>query len=739
MKNTTKHIATFAAFFIASLPFGLSLSAQNLPTGVYIEKDGVAYRKTATQNNNGTYTIDLEAFVTGKVQYTETADSTDIVLVLDVSGSMDGSINSYSYSEANVTSITGSYLTDGYYWYFSNATEYYYKYEDDEYYQVYVGMAGTGQSISNYHFFLFFTVNGNRLHINSNGEVVEEEPTNIRDYNTNLLNSKVKLYTRSIVSTTTKIQALKDAVAAFIGDVETNAKFDKKGNERSTYLNNQIAIVKFAGRGNNNPAYYDGSTQYTPSGNGNNRGNHRDNSGYNYTEVVRGLTSVLDGGANNLISAVNSLNAGGATAANGGMQLALNILNSIPTTRKSNKVVVFFTDGSPTYSDGFSTTVANEAIHNSRLINAITYTSTSSEGETTTTHPSVFSVGVFDAKPEPDDDIYKFMDRISSNFPDADNMTSTYTRASSDYYKDASGGAADLKAIFKAIAGSAASQDAKIDSSSVVTVDVVSNSFSVPSNAEDAELEVLVAPCNGRTKIGDNYYLTFGEAKTPDKYGLKPITPHINADTVSTTGFDFSANFCGPDESTTPVTYRGYKQIIRFKINVKDDAVGGPNVETNEKASGIYVNGEQIAEFNRPTVKLPVQIWIQKQGLSGDDSAVFTLYRCPFEGFDATDVSNNDWVNFTKVVVNAKDMDENGMVKIVGLDPDYFYKLKEDAWAFGYTYQDGGVLYTVGDNVKNPFVFVNVPNNTKFAEATARNVFKEKKSTTEGGDSGEQK
>ena len=82
------------------------------------------------------------------------------------------------------------------------------------------------------------------------------------------------------------------------------------------------------------------------------------------------------------------------------------------------------------------------------------------------------------------------------------------------------------------------------------------------------------------------------------------------------------------------------------------------------------------------------------------------------------------------MVVNYNDMDENGMVKIVGLNPDFFYKLKEDAWAFGYTYQDGGIQYTVGDNVENPFVFVNVPKELKFDEATARNVFKEKKSTT---------
>ena len=99
------------------------------------------------------------------------------------------------------------------------------------------------------------------------------------------------------------------------------------------------------------------------------------------------------------------------------------------------------------------------------------------------------------------------------------------------------------------------------------------------------------------------------------------------------------------------------------------------------------------------------------------------------------------WENFTKVVVSYEDMykevDEQGnptgLVKIVGLDPDYFYKLKEDAWAFGYTYQDGGIQYTVGDNVQNPFVFVNVPKPVKYDEASLRNVFKEKKAAADSG------
>jgi hypothetical protein len=165
---------------------------------------------------------------------------------------------------------------------------------------------------------------------------------------------------------------------------------------------------------------------------------------------------------------------------------------------------------------------------------------------------------------------------------------------------------------------------------------------------------------------------------------------------------------------------------------VNDDAIGGPAVETNDADSGIYLEGssEPLIKFNRPTVKLPVQIWIQKNGLQGEDSAVFTLARAPFkENFDP---EKADWESVTKIVVGPDDYDPVTGVylkKQVGLNPDYFYRIKEDAWAFGYQYQYGGVLYTVGEEVHNPFVFDNTPKNKKFDEAQARNVFKEKPAT----------
>ena len=74
---------------------------------------------------------------------------------------------------------------------------------------------------------------------------------------------------------------------------------------------------------------------------------------------------------------------------------------------------------------------------------------------------------------------------------------------------------------------------------------------------------------------------------------------------------------------------------------------------------------------------------------------------------------------------------EDGIVKVSGLSPDYVYKSYEDAWGrLGYIYEDDDAQYSVGDNVENPFVFRNTPKKVVFDEATVRNVFKKKEKTS---------
>lgn len=706
MKNTIKHIVALVA-----LLSGFALNAQNFDAGTYGESKGIGYVKSATVNDDGTYTIDLETFVTGEVTQTHESIPADVVLVLDVSGSMSDDINTYTYSAARHTAIYGvrADVTD---------TDYFYKYTDDSYYPVFIGRGGTQ---GNRRYYLFFTVNGVRYYINTSGQVVTDEPSNVSNRNTDLWNSNVVLYTRtSSPSGMTKIEALQAAVLAFISQINTNDRIDPETEEeRDERLGNRIAIVAFSG------ANYAGQS------------NHNNSIKLNTGWVELGEDKDIDDntGYNSLIQNVNSLSTGGGTHVEYGMQDALALIQN---STADIRTVVLFTDGIPgtgTWGVTETTNSANGAIDYSRQINAITIGS----GDNATT-PKIYSVGLFEDKPQSGDNTFNYMNYVSSNYPGARSMTDAGTKDSNNYYMDASGGSADdLKEIFISIAHSAGgSGNTDVAGTSTLTVDVVSSSFSVPSEFNQASdvVEVLVAPCTGSTTINGKKYLTFGQEKAPGDYGLTAITPTIDVENnmVSTTGFNYSANWCGPDP-TSATGFHGYKQIIRFTITVNEDAVGGPAVETNNSDSGIYLPGETqpLITFNRPTVKLPVQIWLQKQGLRPGDSAVFTLYMCPFKEFDSTkDLDKQNWTNFTKVVVSYDDMDENGMVKIVGLNPDYFYRLKEDAWAFGYTYQDGGVQYTVGDNVTNPFIFVNIPKELKYDEASLRNVFSEKTAASGG-------
>ncbi len=723
MKKLINNTLAIVAFALVVLASALTASAQNLPDGVYNDNDnGIAFRKSAILQTDGSYIIDLEAFVTGEVHIENTSIPADIVLVLDVSGSMDESFTPYTYTARP---------QQGYSYNSYSNSSYYYKHTDGNYYRVSRGSYDTGGFLgigATHHYYLTYRVNNTNYYLYGTN-VTTNQPSNpsggtFSDAGDQTIWTGV-LYTRQAGTTQTKIAALKTAVGLFIDEIQKNDLIDPNTNQpRETPLGNQISIVKFA-----MDDYYGSNADYDDDNAPLTVGNHKDNN-YNYTEVVAGFTpTATDANVTSLKNTVNGLTPGGATAADYGMNLARLLLKSLPTSGENDrsgttKTVVFFTDGAPTYGNSFQNNVANQAIANALPIK-------------NTYKAMVFSIGVFDSETN---NIRSFMNRISSNNPNAQSMSQPYDYAQGDYYQNASD--ADLSEIFKTVAGqSGGSGNTDVTAESAVTVDVVSTSFSIPVDDEDFSVAVLVAPCTGKRTItaadvaaNPDYapyegetYLTFGAEKTAQQAGLDPITYSIEGNKISTEGFDFSEHWCGEDNTVSPARFTGYKQILRFTIKPRADAVGGPHVYTNDKTSGIYVNGNNVAEFNRPIVKLPVNIWIKKEGLLGDDSAVFTLYRAPYTGSN-TRPADSAFDTFTKILVNNEIMDEDGLVKITGLDPNYFYKIKEDAWAWSYDYQDYEVQYTVGEGIHNPFVFVNEPKDdiVKHSEATYHNVFTKK-------------
>lgn len=220
-----------------------------------------------------------------------------------------------------------------------------------------------------------------------------------------------------------RIDALKNAANSFIDTIA-------KQNEGIEGVNRQhrVAIVKFAGKKSNdigNNMYRDGGYSY------------------NYTQVMKELTYCSGSNADDLKkNTINQIQPAGATRADYGLELAEGI--TITSGRKdAKKIIVFFTDGTPTKQNKFDAGVANASV---------TAAKNMKDGKAT-----VYTIGIFSgADPAADplkkgtSDVNKFMHAVSSNYPGATSYTSDKlgTRAeNSDYYKSATN-ADELKKVF---------------------------------------------------------------------------------------------------------------------------------------------------------------------------------------------------------------------------------------------------------------------------------------------------
>ncbi len=226
---------------------------------------------------------------------------------------------------------------------------------------------------------------------------------------------------------TKRIRALKTAANSFIDAIaKENAKISDESKQH------QVAIVKFSG----NMAGWVGNDTYLEWG-------YR----CNYSQTMKKLTLCKGNDATNLKSTVDSIRPNGATRADYGLRLANGVFSSGRADAK--KIVVFFTDGSPTSSSGFEAEVANSAIRSAKNLK--------NKGT------DIYAIGIFDGANPNDDPTEKrtsrenkFMHAVSSNYPDANSYKSDElgTRAeNSDYYKSATS-ASELEKIFEEISGS---------------------------------------------------------------------------------------------------------------------------------------------------------------------------------------------------------------------------------------------------------------------------------------------
>ena len=221
---------------------------------------------------------------------------------------------------------------------------------------------------------------------------------------------------------TKRIDALKNAANSFIDTIA-------KQNESIEGVDRQhrVAIVKFAGKKSNdigNNMYRDGGYSY------------------NYTQVMKELTYCSGSNADDLKkNTINKIQPAGATRADYGLELAEKITTTYGR-KDAKKIIVFFTDGTPTKQNKFDAGVANAAV---------TAAKNMKDGKAT-----VYTIGIFDGA-NPSAGIQdsgksqkenKFMQAVSSNYPNATAWDTHGTRAEySDYYKSATN-AEELKKVF---------------------------------------------------------------------------------------------------------------------------------------------------------------------------------------------------------------------------------------------------------------------------------------------------
>lgn len=518
--------------------------------GGTVTKDGLVMSKTIKKTGDSQFLLTLEAFATGSTTTTVSKDPVDIVLVLDVSGSMDPAVSENDNDYIRDYDYTPVYDLNA-------RSTYYYQDRNGQYQQAYYCDGDYGWGWGSHHPAGWYTENHQDGLGNCRGESGTRltPKTSASDADT----SHTQFYTRTEKSKTAKITALKTAVNAFIDNVAKESP------------DSSIAIVKFAGESTDAI----GDDTHTE--------NHNNTSAEcNFTQIVKKLTTVDAAGATELKEAVNKLAAKGPTSADRGMEHAKNIIQSDPN-KDRQKVVVMFTDGAPTHWNGGDfDTVANGAIAASKSIKEAGAT--------------VYTIGCFGTTTSSDTDTY--MNYVSSNYPNATSMTSGGAKADpANYYKTVSS-AADLNNIFTDISHTIGGTDVKLTSTSVLR-DVISDSFKLPQGADKDSITAYSVDC---TAVNDDGTYTWSANHDGTKYSAT-----VDDKTINVTGFDYAANWVGKDTTTGKMHTPAKKLVVEIPIVPEQDATG--SVKTNGDASGIYATGvdgeEPVQTFPSPVVYIP--------------------------------------------------------------------------------------------------------------------------------------
>lgn len=629
------------SLFCALIVPGTRAYADNAPDS------GMKISKTATANNDGSYTITLEAFATGSKVITEqkTDIPTDIVLVIDQSGSMKDPIGGYTYTAYRKGSVWNSrnYHNEEYYplrhnggsenlWHKLNNNEYiavsveqkmvytaisgwsnrkYYNNQNSlyclvsgEYKSVTVKREGHPFSADEY----CYTVDGQQILYTTGDDSIpnfgqyaplyQSVKKYIYSYTLNGATTVIEelfgdgsspdthFYRRDYSSSAgdTRLNALKNAATTFANAVATKAAGeDGDINAPADNVNHRIAVVGFASGQRYNATNYNNTEVFV----GSNQYRYGTAAQGQYGNAFQNMNTST--GVGNVSASIEALSADGGTLTNLGLEMGNEIFgaNPIAEGEKRNRVVIVFSDGVPGWS-GYDSDTANSAI-------------TQAGTAKNTYGATVYTIGIFpgadatSAGNQNGNETEKanwFMQRVSSN--------TQYPQSPSYYLSAADAGT--LNSIFQQISNQIETGGAETTlGSETVVKDIISPYFTLPAGTTASGIRIDTYACTGKD---GNTYTWSGTSGDPGG-----ATATVDGDQVSVTGFDFSENWCGTEtDAQGNTTVRGKKLVISFDVQPKPGFFGGNGVVTNTSA-GIYENGSAqtpVMTFEQPTVDVPL-------------------------------------------------------------------------------------------------------------------------------------
>ncbi|MGI6316364.1 MAG: hypothetical protein ACOX17_06800 [Christensenellales bacterium] len=630
------------SLFCALIVPGTRAYADNEPDS------GMKISKTAAANADGSYTIMLEAFATGSTVITEqkTDIPTDIVLVIDQSGSMNDPIGGYTYTAYRTGGYNSrNYHNDEYYplrhnggsenlWHKLNNNEYITvsveqkmvytaisgwsnrKYYDNQN-SLYCLVSGEYKSVAvrrEGHLFsadeYWYTMDGQQIlyttgdssipNFGQYAPLYQSVKKYTYSYTLNGVTTVIEesfgdgsspdtqFYRRDYSSSAggTRLNALKNAATTFANAVAAKAAgADGDISTPADNVNHRIAVVGFAsGQYYNGTNYNYGNTEVFV---GSNQYKYGSAAQGQYGNAFQDMNTST--GVGNVSASIGTLSADGGTLTNLGLEMGNGIFgaNPIAEGETRNRVVIVFSDGVPGWS-GYDSNTANSAI-------------TQAETAKNTYGATVYSIGIFpgadatSAGNQNGNETEKanwFMQQVSSN---------NGTPQSPSYYLSAAD-AGTLNSIFQQISDQIETGGTTSTlTSDAVVKDIISPQFTLPAGTTAANITVETYACTGKN-ANDDYTWS-------NNNSTMGATASISGDQVSVTGFNFSENYVGTVTENGNTTYRGHKLVISFKVQPKAGFLGGNEVYTNTSA-GIYENNtaeNPLLTFDRPTVNVPIQ------------------------------------------------------------------------------------------------------------------------------------